>query len=444
MPALTLRIKKLITGKGEYAVLYRSAAYSMGIKAFAVAAAFAMNFIFARFLGAEGVGQFFLVFSVVSILSMAGKLGMDRTALRFISAYAAQDQWGKVKGVQFFAFRLVGFFTICTSVGLFFLAPYIATYWFKQPALTSLFQWFALGIAPLAIIQNTSESLKGLGKVQLAQVLYDALLPTLATLVFITWYNKTSLHAVFSYLAAAGIVFFVTQTAWWLSISKHKESRENLDKKELLQSAIPIFWTNIFQQVILWMPAFMLGLWASTKDVGIFQVAFRVAQLIAIFQTVFNSNLAPRISALYVTGQIEKIQQMCAKTTRFVGMLALPLFIAFTLFSNFFTGLFGPDFKSGGILLTIMAIGQFYNILMGPVGISLIMCGREKKMRNSMIISSCSLLLLNCIFIPWLGALGAALTSCIVLIIQNTLAAWYLWKELGIITFPYLSKRFKK
>ena len=443
MPAIALRIKNIIKGKGEYAVLFRGAAYSMGIKFFSVIAGFAMNFFFARYLGPNGVGQFFLVFSIVNILSMVGKLGLDRTVLRFISAYASQQQWSKVKAVQFFAFKTVAIFTLCTSCLLFFFASPIATYWFKQPQLTPLFQWFAIGIIPLAIIQNTSESLKGVGKIQLAQMLYDALLPTLATLIFIIWTKKTSLHSIQSYLIASAIVFIVTQVAWKLSILKYKEKRAVLDKKEILKSAIPIFWTNIFQQIILWMPAFMLGLWTSTKDVGIFQVAFRTAQLIALFQYIFNSNVAPRISALYVKGEVGKIQEMCIKTSGFVCMLASPVFIAFTVFSKFFMQLFGNNFEGGSSLLIIMAIGQFYNVLMGPVGISLIMCGKERKMRNVMIISSCTLLILNCIFIPLFGALGAAITSCAVLIIQNTLGAWFLWKEMGIVTFPYLIKRNK-
>jgi len=444
MPVLVLTIKKFISGRGEYPVLFRSAAYSMGIKSFAVAAGFAMNWVFSRYLGATGVGQFFLVFSAVNILSIIGKLGMDRTVLRFISAYASQQQWGKVKAVQFFAFRLVSTFTVCTSLVLFFLAPYISVHWFKDPALTNLFRWFAIGIMPLSIIQNTSESLKGVGKVQLAQILYDALLPALATLIFLMFTHNSGLHAIQSYLLAAGFVFLVTQTAWRLSIAKHHEKRAQPDNRELIRSAVPIFWTNIFQQVILWMPAFMLGLWASPKDVGVFQIAFRIAMLIAIFQYVFNSNLAPRISALYVRGEIQKIQEMCGKTTRFVGALALPVFIALTVFSKFFMELFGQDFGSGALLLTIMSIGQFYNVMMGPVGISLIMCGKESRMRNAVAISACTLLVLNCIFIPWLGALGAAITSSVVLIVQNTLAAWYLWKEFKIITFPYVNRRYKK
>jgi len=444
MPAFVLTIKKIINGKGEYPVLFRSAAYSMGIKSFAVAAGFAMNWVFSRFLGATGVGQFFLVFSAVNILSMIGKLGMDRTVLRFISAHASQQQWGKAKGVQFFAFRLVGIFTLCTSALLFFAAPYLANYWFKQPQLTNLFQWFAIGIVPLAIIQNTSESLKGIGKIQLAQLLYDALLPTLATFIFLIVTGSTSLYAIQSYLLAAVIVFVVTQSAWRFSITRHREKRETVDKRELIRSAIPILWTNVFQQIILWMPAFMLGLWASPKDIGVFQIAFRIALLISIFQYVFNSNLAPRISALYVKGEIKKIQEMCGKTTRFVGAMALPVFIALTVFSKFFMELFGKDFGSGAILLSIMAIGQFYNVMMGPVGISLIMCGRERKMRNSVAISACALLLLNCILIPLFGALGAAVTSCVVLIVQNTMAGWYLWKELKIITFPFVNGRYKK
>jgi hypothetical protein len=39
----------------------------------------------------SGVGRFFLLFSVINIYSMIGKLGMDKTALHFISVHTPQN-----------------------------------------------------------------------------------------------------------------------------------------------------------------------------------------------------------------------------------------------------------------------------------------------------------------------------------------------------------------
>lgn len=423
--------------------LYRSAAITMAIKVFAIGAGFLLNWVFAKYLGKEGVGKFFLVFGLVTILAMIGKLGFDRTVLRFVAAHASKNEWGKVKGVQFFAFRLVGIITLCLSVILFLFSKQIAVYWFKQPDLENLIRIFVLGIAPLAIIQNTSETIKGAGKVQLAQSLYDAMLPTLSILIFLCWPQKTPETSVYAYLTGIAAVFIITQTAWRIIIHKHKAPREKADSNALLKSAMPVFWSSIFQQINLWMPTFMLGMWSGPGDVGLFEVARRLAALTAIFQAVFNSNMAPRIAAFYAQGDTKKIQDMCGKSTMFVGMLATPVFLAFIIFPAFFTGLFGKEFGEAAPMLSIMSIGQLYNVLMGPVGISLMMCGREHKMRNAMIIASCSLLIMNFILIPRMGAMGAAITSCLVLIIQNTAAGFYLWRELRIITVPFISKWIK-
>ena len=423
--------------------LYKSAAITMGIKVFAIGAGFLLNWVFAKYLGKAGVGKFFLVFGMVTILAMVGKLGLDRTVLRFVATYVSQNEWGKVKGVQFFAFRLVSVVTLSLSVILFFFSKQIAVYWFKQPDLENLIKIFVLGIAPLAIIQNTSETIKGAGKVQLAQSLYDALLPALAILIFLCWPQKNTDTSVKAYLTGVVLVFIITQAAWRWIISRHNVPREKADKEMLLKSAMPIFWSNVFQQINLWMPTFMLGMWAGPGDVGLFEVARRLAALTAIFQAVFNSNLAPRIASLYAKGETKKIQEMCGNSTMFVGMLATPVFLAFILFPAFFTGLFGSEFSEAAPMLSIMSVGQLYNVLMGPVGISLMMCGREQKTRNSIIIAACCLFIMNFILIPRMGALGAAITSCLVLIIQNTVAAFYLWRELKIVTIPFISKWIK-
>ncbi len=444
MTALILKLKKLVLGNNEYDGLFKSASYSMLIKLLAIGATFLMNIVFSRALGADGVGEFFLVLGLVTILSTIGKLGFDRPVLRYIAAFASRNEWGKVKAVQRFAFTTVSTCTLITSSVLFFLSPLLADKVFHQPTLTFNIRVFAVAIAPLSVIQNTGESLKGIGRVQLSQFLYDASLPLLVTLIFFLWPYKTGVSAIYAYLIATAIVFFTTQVAWSVSLKKYKPVSRKIDKKEIWQSAFPVFLTTLFQLVITWMPTLLMGIWSTNENIGIYEVAKRIAQLVTLFQIVMYSNLAPRISAMYVKGQIQEIEKICIKSTKFIVALSSPIILAFILLPQFFMRLFGDDFKDGGILLTILALGQLINVVTGPAGVTLMMCGREKKMRNNAIISSFSLLLLGVILIPRFGALGAAIASAAVIIIQNTIAAIFLYKELGIIALPYANRFIKK
>ncbi len=444
MTALILKLKKLVLGNNEYDGLFKSASYSMLIKLLAIGATFLMNIVFSRALGAEGIGEFFLVLGLVTILSTIGKLGFDRPVLRYVAAFASKNEWGKVKAVQRFAFSTVGLCTLGASAVLFFLAPFLADKAFHQPGLAFNIQLFSIAIAPLSVIQNTGESLKGIGRVQLSQFLYDATLPLLVVLIFFLWPYKTGASAIYAYIIAAVIVFFTTQVAWVTSLKKYKPVIVEINKKEIWQSAFPVFLTTLFQLVITWMPTLLMGIWSTNENIGIYEVARRIAQLVTLFQIVMYSNLAPRISAMYVKGQIYEIEKICIKSTKFIVALSSPIILAFILLPQFFMDLFGDDFKGGGLLLTILALGQLINVITGPAGVTLMMCGREKKMRNNALISSVSLLVLSVILIPKMGALGAAISTASVIMIQNSIAAIYLYRELGIVALPYLNRLIKK
>lgn len=48
--------------------------------------AFTFNVLLARLLGAEGAGVYFLALSVITVAVVFGRLGLDKTVLRLISA----------------------------------------------------------------------------------------------------------------------------------------------------------------------------------------------------------------------------------------------------------------------------------------------------------------------------------------------------------------------
>ena len=50
--------------------------------------------------------------------------------------------------------------------------------------------------------------------------------------------------------------------------------------------------------------------------------------------------------------------------------------------------LFGPEFRAGGPVLTILAAGQYVNVLTGSVGYLLMMTGNERLVRNNMAVAA--------------------------------------------------------
>jgi len=102
-------------------------------------------------------------------------------------------------------------------------------------------------------------------------------------------------------------------------------------------------------------------------------------------------------------------------------------------------GLFGPKFEEGALVLTILAIGQFINVATGSVGYLLMMSGHERLMRNNVACMAIVNIFISLLLIPWLGVIGAAISTAISLAAVNLIAVVIAWRRLNIWTLPFTS-----
>ena len=115
-----------------------------------------------------------------------------------------------------------------------------------------------------------------------------------------------------------------------------------------------------------------------------------------------------------------------------MGILACPLFFIFVFFPDSAMSLFGEQFSKGGVVLAILAVGEFINVLTGSAGILLMMSGHEKAVRNNTFIAIILLAVLCLVLIPTIGLVGAAISVASAIIMKNLIALFLVWKYLGI------------
>jgi O-antigen/teichoic acid export membrane protein len=180
----------------------------------------------------------------------------------------------------------------------------------------------------------------------------------------------------------------------------------------------------------------MVGIWKSSSEVGIFAVANRTAALTSFILIAVNSIAAPKFAALYSQGNLEDLGKTAQHAARLMVLMAGPVLLFFLVFPGWVMSMFGDHFESGSLALSIIAAGQFVNVVTGSVGYLLMMCGYERLMRNTTAISAIVNIVANVLLIPRFGINGAAVASAITLISQNLIAAALVWRRLGIWTIP--------
>lgn len=396
--------------------------------------AFAFNVAVARLLGAQGSGIYFLALSITAIGSVIGQVGLDSALLRFIAIRATHDDWAGVKGVYKLGMRMALVTSGAIMTLVFIASPWIADTIFNKPELSEPLRWMSLSILPFSLLNLQAESLKGLKHIRDAMTIQSIGIPLIGLLLIFPMANMAGVLGVgITYIISTGIVAILASWIWKKTISKHRIVAVPFPFKDIWNSCRPLWGVSILNGAILpWMPFFLLGIWSTTEEVGIFGAALRIAMLVSFFLVAINSVVAPKFASLYSKGDIQALGQLGRHSALLLTMLAAPALLIMIFAGGWVMGLYGKAFVAGSTVLAILAFGQLVNAMCGPVGFLLTMSGHGQQLQKTTIISLIFQLLLCVALIPKFGMEGAAIAMAAGVISNNLIAVFYVRRLIGI------------
>lgn len=417
----------------------RGALLAFALKIFGAGLAFGFNVVVARLLGAEGSGLFFLALSVTAIGSVIGRVGLDNALLRFTATHATKGEWGKVRSVYSLGMRIAILAAGSLSIIGFVVGPWMAVWVFQKPALAEPLRWMSLSILPYALLNLQAESLKGLKRIRDAMLVQGIGVPLFGLLLIYPLARVAGVEGVtLAYLAAVTLVSLLGIWAWQRAIHVHDALPTPYLFRELWASCRPLLATSVMNRAVLpWMPLFLLGVWASSEDVGVFGAASRVAILVSFMLGTVNNVLAPKFAELYTKGEMEALGRTARRSALLITVLASPLFTILILGGEWVMALFGPGFESGAMVLAIIAVGQLVNAFTGSVGFVLMMSGHERDAWRGLVFSVAVSLGLCVLLIPYWGNIGCAIAVMSGEIVKNVVLTIFCVNRLGIVPIPF-------
>jgi len=156
-----------------------------------------------------------------------------------------------------------------------------------------------------------------------------------------------------------------------------------------------------------------LGYLAFAKEVGIYNIAAKLAFIISLVFVSFNSIFSPIISELYSKKEQHKLNELFKVQSRWIFTVSLPVALLLMLFASPILSLIGKEFAKGSICLIILCASMAIASSIASVEIMLVFSGRVYlNMLNS--IALCIInVILNFLLIPPFGIIGAALATAI-------------------------------
>jgi len=202
--------------------------------------------------------------------------------------------------------------------------------------------------------------------------------------------------------------------------------------KELFSFSFPMLFAGIAGLVMGWTDTLMLGYFASSADVGIYNAALPTAQLIRSFPAALGVIFFPVVSELYARNKIEDLRKTYSVVTKWMLALIFPAFLLVVLFpEQIIKILFGAEYIAGATALSILMFGFMVYGAIGPTSAILQTYGRTKIVMITNYIGAVINLGLNFLLIPIYGVNGAAVAtgfSLALLYILNFLFAYRMAK----------------
>lgn len=365
-----------------------------------------------RILGANGIGTYSYTYSIAYYFILGAMLGINNYGNRVI----AKNRDDKEKMSK--EFCSIYYFQIITSlVMVIFYLIYVINFdnQYKSIAIiqsiyviSAMFDinWFYFGIEKfkLTIVRNTIIKAGSLIMIYIFvknanDVWKYALILSSSTLF--------SNLVLFTFLKK----YIVLKKVTFKEIAKHL--------KPCIILFIPVIAVSIYRI----MDKIMLGTLSTIEEVGYYENAEKIIQVPTAIISALGTVMLPRISNMISKKQETEVKLMLKKTMQFVMFLAFAMMFGIIAVSNDFSIIyFGKEFKKSGILMQLLSVTIIFlawgNVIRTQY---LIPKEKDKEYVVSAIIAAIINLVMNCIFIPKWGSIGA----CIGTITAEFIVAFY-------------------
>ena len=424
-------LNRLIYGSGVGSEVARKSIKSLCVRLGGMGATFAAEIYLARLLGVDAFGDYAYAFTLLNIVAILSTRGMDAAGVRFVPAYSVKQQWRLLRGFLRHSKSIV----LMTSsvISLLSLALIFVFRDALGPSLAGTMAFACLILPVFSLGQVLSSILLGFDRVVVARAPLEILRFLFLILFAFFFFQLLTMPPT----APLGMVFNLAATLITIGIlmlglrravpGKTKSAGLEYSKKQWNSVAWQMFLGAGFILVLNRTGIVLVGIFLGTTDAGIYYVASHLTTLILLGLQSVNYIVGPMISRLHTAGRHAELQRMTTISTWAIMLVTLPLCIGLLILGQFALSLFGSEFTVGYAALFILVLGQTVSALVGPVGLLTSMTGHQHVTAIVQGVGAGLNVILNLIFIPMFGIVGAAAAMAI------TTAGW----KLALLVFVY-------
>lgn len=356
-----------------------------------------------RYLGVEGYGQLNFIISFVSLFSIIGDLGLYTLIVRDISK-------NPNKANEYFnnllLFRIIIIFIFLIIAGVFAII-------LQSAPITNLIVIYSVGVGIGLLTNFDLAFLNGFQEIKY-QAISDAIQKMVYTLgvIVVIIFNYKLNGIIFA--AAISYVFMFIYS--FVAINKlilinKLNFNFNYIKKITIQSS-PFILTSIFWMIYFNIDRIFITYFKGNYATGLYSISYTFLWFLLSIIAILNTTFFPILSKF--SEDKSKLEGIVKKYIYLLYLFIIPVTIGgIYLAPKIISLVFGSQYLDGTIAFQIIMLFFLLNSI-GTLNYYLLITNHLEKYSFQILgISAITNFLLNFLFIPWLGIIGAALTTII-------------------------------
>ncbi len=396
---------------------------------FAIVLDLATQVLIVRTLSKGDFGAFAFALSVVSLIATVTVFGLDKSLPRFTTIYEERGERG----------RLVGSIAlgILTIVGLGVAAVMVASTLGAQLGTEFVETDQARDLLLILILLGPIQALDSLLIGMLAvfsgpraiflrkYVLAPGLQFLVVLALILSGESVVFLGAGYVAAGAFGVLLYGFLFFRLLGRLGHLRDARRIIRvpaREVYGFTIPLLSTDVVLTVRSTLVVILIQYLATSSDLADYRAVFPLARQNVLVLNVFSVLFIPAASRLFAREAHGDLNALYWRMAHVIAVVTFPIFVvSFALAEPLTVLLFGERYASSGIILSWLALGQYISAALGFNALTLRVYAR---VRYTVVVDAITIVVsvvALVVLISRLGALGGAIATCGILVLQNAL-----------------------
>jgi O-antigen/teichoic acid export membrane protein len=409
---------------GALAVLFAGAGISYGAQ-----------LAIARLIGPDSFGVYAYVLAWVTLLAYFSTLGFHVSLLRLLPAYRATDEWPLARGVIRYSR------SAAAAVGMAIAIVGAAVLLVREGTSPEMKHAFLVGLctAPVIALQLVeAATVRAFGGAVEAlipeRIIRDSVAVLVLAAVALVGFARPDASLAMAAMLVSSAAALALAYAFMRRLRPPEICRDPpaYAPRDWCRPTFPLTVIMVADNVMIRSGVIVLGLAGSTRDAGVFAVAFNLALLTALPRMAVASIFAPTVSDLYVREDHAGLQALSARAASLslagTAVVALPLL----LLAPMLLGWFGSGFSAGAPVVVILVLGQLFSAAAGPQQHLITMTGHESAGATIFATSAAVNFAACLVAVRYFGMTGAAIAMTASLIAWNLAMGAYIRHRLQL------------